>query len=98
MPGNDYEICKASGKRCYTKRDAQGVLNSARKKHWERSSKLIPVRLYPCKDCGMYHLTKEACIRDKNRRKKECQTRIANERERDRRLAESLCRYRREYC
>jgi hypothetical protein len=38
------------GKRCYTKRDAQTMRNAKK-----REGKLL--RIYPCKECGGWHLT-----------------------------------------
>lgn len=63
-------ICKETGKRCYTKREAGLVINGSKKnvyvghhqllKRNHRNSKNIPRRKYYCKDCGFYHVTHQA--------------------------------------
>lgn len=52
--GNDI-VCESEGKICYTEREANETLNSAR--HHGNRSKKIPVRKYFCKECGYFHLT-----------------------------------------
>lgn len=49
------------GKRCYTREDAQGSINSL-KKHHRTSSHVgrganVPKRAYHCDMCNMWHLT-----------------------------------------
>lgn len=90
--------CAATGKRCYSKRDAQGVLNSTTRSHKTRQNKVIPVRCYFCEYCKTYHLTKEVKILDYNKRKQKNEVRRANDRRRLEELEASLRRYRREYC
>lgn len=60
----EYEVCEATGKRCYSKTDAQTFVNAARKKHWNNQAKHIPKRAYRCKTCGHWHLTKEENVYD----------------------------------
>lgn len=54
---NDKRYCERSGKVCYTKADAGGAVNAA-KRHKTSWSKNIPKRYYWCSHCGFYHLTK----------------------------------------
>ena len=50
----EYTICEATGKRCYSKKDANSAIHSA-KNHSHK--KRIPFRSYYCDKCGTYHLT-----------------------------------------
>ena len=50
----EYTICEATGKRCYSKKDANSAIHSA-KNHSHK--KRIPFRSYYCSVCGTYHLT-----------------------------------------
>jgi len=64
---NSDEIRYCEGKRCYTEREAGEVINSAKRgrsghRHGDRVNvragrKNIPKRKYPCKICGMWHVT-----------------------------------------
>ena len=63
----EYEICEQSGKRCYSKVDAQRTVNLATKKHWKNKTADVPKRVYLCPFCSSYHLTKEA-----RKNEKEC--------------------------
>lgn len=50
----EYEICNWTNKRCYSQKDVNGVLRSA-KRHPRTSN--IPKRAYHCNYCGYWHLT-----------------------------------------
>lgn len=50
----EYEICPATGKRCYSKKDANNVIYAAKR---SSHKKRIPLRSYYCNKCGTYHLT-----------------------------------------
>lgn len=68
----EYTICEATGKRCYSKKDANSAIHSA-KNHSHK--KRIPFRSYYCEKCGTYHLThfsdyKRSTITTKNWYKK----------------------------
>lgn len=68
----EYTICEATGKRCYSKKDANSAIHSA-KNHSHK--KRIPFRSYYCDKCGTYHLThfpdyKRSTITTKNWYKK----------------------------
>lgn len=53
-----YEYCKASGKRCYTQKDASATLNNIKSRHNRKiHNGKVPRRSYFCSDCGFYHLT-----------------------------------------
>ena len=92
-----YEICKKTGKRCYSKVDAQYTVNQARRKHWRNSIKNVPKRVYYCKACGAYHLTKEEAKYDNGNKRKKVSERYSDERRRIERMEESIFRYSREY-
>lgn len=47
------DLCFATGKVCYSKREAGVTL--ARCRHSKRNR--VPRRIYFCKECGWYHLT-----------------------------------------
>jgi len=50
----------ATGKECYSFRQAREVINDARKNcHINRHHK-IPVRAYHCDVCGQWHVTKQS--------------------------------------
>lgn len=50
------EICSATHKVCYSRKDAGEIVNrSKRSKHHKRKD--IPLRVYYCKQCGAYHTT-----------------------------------------
>lgn len=50
----EYDICEKTGKRCYSKKDANNAMHAA-KNHSHK--KRIPLRSYYCSYCGTYHLT-----------------------------------------
>lgn len=57
---NEYEICPASGKVCYSSQEAQRVVNIAhrrRRSRIKRYGKRIPDRIYKCPHCGYFHTT-----------------------------------------
>ena len=49
--------CESEGKICYSKKEAGTAINGA--KHHGNRAKKIPKRMYPCKECGFYHLTSQ---------------------------------------
>ena len=49
--------CESEGKICYSKKEAGTAINGA--KHHGNRAKKIPKRMYPCKECGHYHLTSQ---------------------------------------
>lgn len=51
-------FCSSTGKRCYTKKEAQGVINWFHKQKWHVRKK-IPKRCYFCRECGYWHLTSQ---------------------------------------
>lgn len=53
----NYIYCDC-GKRCYSERDANYIINSA-KKHRKSHTGKIPKRKYYCKICGYYHTTSQ---------------------------------------
>ena len=63
----EIEYCTMTGKRCYSEREANVMLNNAKNGVWIRKngrnikvrskSKQIPKRKYFCEYCGTYHLT-----------------------------------------
>ncbi len=69
IDGN-YVTCGASGKICYTQREAGLVINGCKKHYymgyhkWAKgghgNSKAIPRRKYFCSECGYYHVTHTA--------------------------------------
>lgn len=50
----EYSYCEATGKRCYSKKDANNAIHAAKRKS---AKKHIPLRSYYCSVCGTYHLT-----------------------------------------
>lgn len=50
----EYEICPVSGKRCYSKKEANNAMHCAK---YKSHKKKIPLRSYYCAACGTYHLT-----------------------------------------
>lgn len=48
------EICPATGKQMYSRKDAGDTVRSAKK---NGRNKRVPMRVYYCKACGAYHLT-----------------------------------------
>lgn len=54
--------CVRTGKCCFTKRAAQGILNRARRDR--RRGKKIPRRIYECQFCGFWHLTHKTRARE----------------------------------
>ena len=93
----EYEICEQSGKRCYSKVDAQRTVNLATKKHWKNKTADVPKRVYLCPFCSSYHLTKEARKNDGHKERDKRKTRYSNERRRIERMEKDIFRYRREY-
>ena len=93
----EYEICERTGKRCYSKQDAQRTVNQATKKHWKNKTADVPKRVYMCPFCSSYHLTKEASKHDGNKERNRRKTRYSNDRRRAERMEEVILRYRREY-
>ena len=53
------EICKYSGKKCFTKREAGEQISYFKNTRfsWKNRGKTIPQRYYFCDVCGYYHLT-----------------------------------------
>ena len=93
----EYDICSKTGKRCYSKEDAQYTVNLARKKHWRNCAANIPKRVYYCKTCGAYHLTKEKAKYDNSKKRNALSVRYSNERRRIKGMEEDIYRYTREY-
>lgn len=50
----EYGICPATGKRMYSKKDANNAMHAAKR---ASHKKRIPLRSYYCAECGTYHLT-----------------------------------------
>ena len=50
----EYGICPATGKRMYSKKDANNAMHAAKR---ACHKKRIPLRSYYCSKCGTYHLT-----------------------------------------
>ncbi len=64
----EYRICSTSGKRCYSSKEADITISSARKCKYRKNRmdcKKIPRRKYYCKDCQSYHLTSTSWTRDR---------------------------------
>ena len=93
----EYTYCNKTGKRCYTKKDAQYAINLATKKHWRRTMADVPKRIYFCYEWGWWHLTKEATKYDGHKTREKKQTRYSNERRRIKRMEDDIYRYSREY-
>lgn len=93
----EYELCSKTGKRCYSKTDAQRAVNLATKRHWKNKMAVVPKRVYLCPFCSSYHLTKEAKKHDGNKKRKALSTRYTDERRRIKRMEEDIYRYTREY-
>lgn len=93
----EYQICEKTKKRCYSKTDAQYTINLANKKHWKHCPSDIPKRVYYCKFCKAWHLTKEKAKYDGNKTKAKRKTRFADERRRIERMETIIHRYTREY-
>lgn len=93
----EYTTCERTGKRCYSKTDANYAVNQASRKHWHNGIKNIPKRAYLCRFCGAYHLTKEKAKHDHNRKKNALSARSADDRRRAERLDKVIQRYTREY-
>lgn len=92
------DICKTTGKTCYTtKREAQTVVNGARLKHWENQAKKIPKRVYICPFCHYWHLTKEIPENERREAKSKREKRYTDERRRVERMETIIRRYSREY-
>ena len=51
------EKCHATGKVCYTQREANEVIRLFKKRSFKCHSTNIPQRSYVCQFCGNYHLT-----------------------------------------
>ena len=49
--------CAHEDKKCYSKADAQQVINFCTAKHHKQRQKNIPKRAYFCEYCNSYHLT-----------------------------------------
>jgi hypothetical protein len=93
----EYEICEKTGKRCYSLKDAQYTVNQATRKHFKNTIKNVPKRVYYCRSCRAYHLTKEKAKYDGNKKRNQLSTRYSNERRRIERMEEDIYRYSREY-
>lgn len=93
----EYELCERTGKRCYSKVDAQRAVNLATKRHWKNKTPDVPKRVYFCPFCSSFHLTKEAKKNDGHKERDKRKTRYSNERRRIERMEEDIFRYRREY-
>lgn len=61
--------CESEGKICYSKKEAGTAINGA--KHHGNRAKKIPKRMYPCKECGHYHLTSQAVSHNQSNRLKQ---------------------------
>ena len=61
----EYTICEATGKRCYSKKEANNVMHAAKRKS---AKKRIPLRSYYCTECGTYHLTHFSYYQQNNER------------------------------
>lgn len=61
MDNNDtIQICKETGKNCYSRRVANELVNSQKhhkKKNIRINKRKIPLRSYYCEFCKSYHLT-----------------------------------------
>lgn len=54
----EQRICEATGKICYTEKEAGIVMHYfKRKRNLLFKRKFVPQRSYFCNDCGAYHLT-----------------------------------------
>ena len=93
----EYRFCEKTGKRCYSKTDANYSVNQASRKHWRNSIKNIPKRVYFCRFCKSYHLTKQEAKHDYGKTRNKVSARKADERRRIKGMEESIFRYRREY-
>lgn len=93
----EYETCARTGKRCYSRVDAQYLCNMATKKHWQYTKKDVPKRSYLCPFCHAYHLTKEKAKYDRNKKRNKLSARHTSERRRIKRMEEVIYRYSREY-
>lgn len=93
----EYEKCSVTGKRCYSRVDAQRTVNLATRKHWKNKTADVPKRVYLCPFCSSYHLTKEAKKHDGNKERNRRKTRYSNDRRRAERMEEVIFRYRRKY-
>lgn len=49
------EVCSVTGKRMYSRKEANNLKNSATKR--PNAKRKIPMRSYYCSYCGTYHLT-----------------------------------------
>lgn len=49
--------CSVTSKICYSQREANLRIHSAKNRKRKHGPKKIPQRAYFCKYCGMYHLT-----------------------------------------
>ena len=88
--------CDFEGKRCYSLKDANTLINMARRRHWDNEAKRIPKRAYFCSKCGYYHLTKSV-KHNGNKKRKTVSFRNTNERRRIERMEADIRRYTREY-
>lgn len=91
------ELCETTGKRCYSKKDAQSEVNAASRRHWANQAKHIPKRVYLCPFCKAYHLTKQEAMYGRHEKRKKNERRHTDERRRIKRMEESIFRYSREY-
>ena len=93
----EYQVCSVTNKRCYSKTDAQYTVNQARRKHWRNTIKDVPKRVYLCRFCGAYHLTKQEAKNDRGKTRDTLSTRYSRERRRIKGMEEIIYRYSREY-
>lgn len=61
----EYDICEKTGKRCYSKKEANNVIHAAKRKS---AKKRIPLRSYYCTKCRTYHLTHFSYYQQNNER------------------------------
>lgn len=88
--------CDFEGKCCYSLKDANTLINAARKRHWDNEAKHIPRRAYFCSKCGYYHLTKMV-KHDGNKKRNTMSFRNTDERRRIEKMEADIRRYTREY-
>lgn len=76
MREEDFVRCSSSGKRCYSEREANIALSSAKKHYHGRnhsrktSNGKIPRRKYLCNYCNCWHLTSSATSGEQDYTKK----------------------------
>ena len=53
----EQKICPATGKVCYSQKEAGNVIRRLKRHRVGHKNKTIPMRHYYCQECGTYHLT-----------------------------------------